>query len=48
MQLVASQMLGLVVARYLLALEPLASMPLEEVVAVVAPTVQRYLDGPLP
>ena len=47
-QLVASQMIGLVVTRYLLALEPLASMPLEEVVAAVSPTVQRYLDGPLP
>ena len=33
-QLVISQMLGLVVARYLLALEPLASMPAEEVVAL--------------
>jgi AcrR family transcriptional regulator len=46
-QLVASQLIGLVVTRYLLALEPLASMALEEVVASVAPTVQRYLDGPL-
>jgi hypothetical protein len=47
-QLVLSQMVGLVVARHLLALEPLASMPAEEVVAWVAPTLQRYLDGPLP
>ncbi|MDQ1748926.1 MAG: hypothetical protein QOD07_3189 [Frankiaceae bacterium] len=47
-QLVISQMAGLVMARYLLALEPLASMPTEEVVAWVAPTLQRYLDGPLP
>jgi AcrR family transcriptional regulator len=47
-QLVVSQMAGLVVARYLLALDPLASMPADEVVAWVAPTVQRYLDGPLP
>jgi AcrR family transcriptional regulator len=47
-QLVISQMAGLVMTRYLLALEPLASMPVEEVVAWVAPTVQRYLDGPLP
>jgi AcrR family transcriptional regulator len=46
-QLVLSQMVGLVVTRYLLALEPLASMPAEEVVAAVAPTLQRYLDGPL-
>ena len=47
-QLVISQMAGLVLTRYLLALEPLASMPAEELVAWVAPNVQRYLDGPLP
>ena len=47
-QLVVSQMAGLVLTRYLLALEPLASMPAEELVAWVAPNVQRYLDGPLP
>lgn len=47
-QLVISQMAGLVLTRYLLALEPLASMPPREVVAWVAPNIQRYLDGPLP
>jgi AcrR family transcriptional regulator len=47
-QLVASQLIGLVMTRYLLALEPLASMPVDDVVAWVAPTLQRYLDGPLP
>jgi len=47
-QLVVSQLVGLVVTRYLLALEPLASLPAEEVVAWVAPTLQRYLDGPVP
>lgn len=47
-QLVMSQLAGLVLTRYLLALEPLASMSVEELVAWVAPTVQRYLDGPLP
>ena len=46
-QLVVSQLVGLVVTRYLLELEPLASMPAEDVVAAVAPTLQRYLDGPL-
>jgi hypothetical protein len=44
-QLVASQMLGLVVARYVLALEPLASLPPAEVVRLVGPTLQRYLTG---
>jgi AcrR family transcriptional regulator len=47
-ELVVSQMVGLVVTRYLIALEPLASMPAEELIAAVAPTFQRYLDGPLP
>ena len=46
-QLVASQLAGLVVTRYLLALEPLASLPADRVVAALAPTLQRYLDGPL-
>ena len=39
-------MLGLAVARYVLALEPLASAPPETVVAALAPTVRRYLTGP--
>ncbi|MGH3444784.1 MAG: TetR family transcriptional regulator [Nocardioidaceae bacterium] len=47
-QLAATQMLGLIVGRYVLEFEPLASMPAEELVGWVAPTVQRYLDGPLP
>jgi AcrR family transcriptional regulator len=46
-QLVVSQMVGLVVTRYVLSLEPLASMPEEELLASVAPTLQRYIDGPL-
>ncbi len=46
-QLVLTQMAGLAVARYLLAIEPLASTPAEDVVAWVGPTLQRYLDGPL-
>jgi AcrR family transcriptional regulator len=46
-QLVAAQMLGLVVTRYVLELEPLASLPRAQVVDLVAPTLQRYLDGPL-
>ncbi|MEJ7689866.1 MAG: TetR family transcriptional regulator [Nocardioidaceae bacterium] len=44
-QLVASQLLGLALARYLLRLEPLASLPAADVVAAVGPTLQRYLDG---
>jgi AcrR family transcriptional regulator len=48
MQLVASQLIGLVVLRYVLAVEPLASTSSEELVATYAPTLQRYLSGPLP
>ncbi|MBA8793163.1 AcrR family transcriptional regulator [Friedmanniella endophytica] len=45
--LAASQLLGLVMGRYLLGLGPLATAPRAEVVRGVAPTVQRYLAGPL-
>jgi AcrR family transcriptional regulator len=48
MPLVASQVLGLILVRYLLRIEPVASMEADEVVAIYAPTVQRYLTGPLP
>ena len=46
--LVASQVLGLIVARYVVALPPLALMPAEDVVARVGPTLQHYLTGDLP
>ena len=45
--LVASQIMGLLAARYIARVEPLASLPADEVVPLVAPTLQRYLDGPL-
>ena len=48
MPLVASQVMGLILVRYLLRVEPIASMPAEDVVTIYAPTVQRYLTGPLP
>lgn len=44
---VASQLLGLAVTRHLLRFEPIASMPAEQVVQQVGPTIQRYLTGPL-
>lgn len=43
--LVASQVIGLGIARYVVALEPLASASVEDVVAAVGPTFQRYLTG---
>lgn len=45
--LVASQMVGLAMARYVLHLEPLASANAEELAAAVGPTLDRYLTGPL-
>jgi len=46
--LVASHVIGVVMVRHVIKLEPLASTPIHEVVATVAPTIQRYLTGPLP
>ncbi|HSE10721.1 MAG TPA: TetR family transcriptional regulator [Nocardioidaceae bacterium] len=46
--LVASQMVGLVITRYVLRLEPMASMPAEEVAAWLGPTLQRYLTADAP
>lgn len=43
--LVASQLVGLVMARYVLRLEPLASADPAALVAAVGPTLQRYLTG---
>jgi AcrR family transcriptional regulator len=40
----ATQILGLVFARYVLRIEPLASAGHDEVVALIGPTLQRYLD----
>jgi AcrR family transcriptional regulator len=48
MPLVASQMIGIVMFRYLVRVEPLASMPADDLVGVYAPTIQRYLTGDLP
>ena len=48
MSLVASQLMGVVLMRYLMRVEPLASMPADELVATYAPTLQRYLADPLP
>jgi AcrR family transcriptional regulator len=45
--LVASQIVGLGVVRHVVGLEPLASATPDELVAAVAPTLQRYLTGPL-
>ena len=46
--LVASQVVGLIVTRYLIALPPMALMPADEVVARIGPVIQHYLTGDLP
>ena len=44
--LIGTQMLGLVLCRYVLRLEPLVSLSIDDVVAKIAPTIQRYLTTP--
>lgn len=46
--LLASQVTGLMLTRYVLRWEPLASADADWVVDHIAPTVQGYLTGPLP
>jgi AcrR family transcriptional regulator len=41
--LIAAQVLGLALCRYILRFEPLASLPAEDVVAAVGPSVHDYL-----
>ncbi|MBF6221156.1 TetR family transcriptional regulator [Nocardia abscessus] len=43
--LVASQMMGVLVGRKIIGVEPLASMPAGALAAAVGPTLQRYLTG---
>lgn len=45
--LVASQVIGLIVTRYLVALPSMAQMPAEDVVARIGPVLQHYLTGDL-
>lgn len=43
--LIASQLMGLAFMRFIWKTEPLATMDDDDVVAAIAPTIQRYLDG---
>jgi AcrR family transcriptional regulator len=47
-QFVASQLVGVVMARYVIQLEPFASLPAQHIADVIAPNLQRYLTGDLP
>lgn len=46
--LVASQLVGLALARYIIKFPPLSTAPQEVVIAALAPTLQRYLTGEVP
>lgn len=47
-QFVASQLVGVVMARYILELEPFRSLPVSQIAETIAPNLQRYLTGDLP
>jgi AcrR family transcriptional regulator len=47
-QFVASQLVGVVMARYILELEPFKSLPVEQIAQTIGPNLQRYLTGDLP
>lgn len=46
--LAGSQLVGIAFTRYLVQMQPIAALSADEVVACVAPTLQRYLTEPLP
>jgi AcrR family transcriptional regulator len=46
--LVASQIVGLIMARYVIRIEPLARLAPDTLVAALAPVFQHYLTDPLP
>ena len=43
--LIATQLIGFALLRYVWKIEPIASMPEDEVVAAMAPNLQRYVEG---
>lgn len=47
-QFVASQLVGVVMARYILELDPFKSLPVQQIAETIAPNLQRYLTGDLP
>ena len=46
--LVASQVAGIIMMRYVIRIEPIASTDVDTIAAIVGPTIQRYLTEPLP
>jgi AcrR family transcriptional regulator len=47
-QFVASQLVGVVMARYIVELEPFKSLPVQQIAETIAPNLQHYLTGDLP
>jgi AcrR family transcriptional regulator len=47
-QFVASQLVGIVMARYILELDPFKSLPVQQIAETIAPNLQHYLTGDLP
>jgi AcrR family transcriptional regulator len=47
LNLAASQIVGLIAARFIVGIEPLASAAPSELAALIATTLERYLTGPL-
>ncbi|HXH95863.1 MAG TPA: TetR family transcriptional regulator [Gaiellaceae bacterium] len=45
--LLGAQVVGIALARYVVRVEPLASLPLDDVIELVAPAFQHYLAEPL-
>lgn len=43
--LMASQLVGVAMTRYVVRLEPIASAPVEHIIDLVAPRIQSYVDG---
>jgi AcrR family transcriptional regulator len=47
-EFVVTQILGVAMARHIFALQPFASLPVQQIVDTIAPNLQRYLTGELP
>jgi len=45
--LIATQILGLALCRYVLRLPPIATFTRDDIVSLIGPTIQRYLDAPV-
>lgn len=45
--LVATQLVGMGMVRYVAQFEPLASADVDRMTAAIAPTIQRYINGPI-